>query len=69
MSLLLNDDYEGGELGFFSEKESFIRPETGMAVCFAQHLRLTVLSLSPRVSGGHWYAGLAGSLYDDSSSP
>lgn len=51
VSLLLNDDYEGGELGFFSEKESFIRPETGMAVCFPAFMPHCV---KPITKGERW---------------
>ena len=51
ISLILNDNYEGGELGFFSEGESFIRPEAGMAVCFPSFMPHCV---TPVTKGERW---------------
>ena len=51
ISILLNDDYRGGELGFFAEKSQYIKPDRGMAVCFPSFLPHCVM---PVEKGTRW---------------
>lgn len=51
ISVLLNDDYDGGELGFFAENSQYIKPDRGMAVCFPSFLPHCVM---PIEKGTRW---------------
>ena len=51
VSLLLNDDYEGGELGFFTDGETDVKPDIGTAIAFPSYLSHRVL---PVTKGVRW---------------
>ncbi len=51
VSILLNDDYEGGELAFFTNGETDIKPDKGVAVAFPSYLPHRVL---PVTRGIRW---------------
>ncbi len=51
VSILLNDDYEGGELAFFTDGETDIKPDLGTAIAFPSYLSHRVL---PVTKGVRW---------------
>ncbi len=59
ISILLNDDYKGGDLAFFTDGESQIQPDKGTAVAFPSYLphRVTPLIEGTRWSLVCWIAG------------
>jgi PKHD-type hydroxylase len=59
ISILLNDDYEGGELGFFITGDQSIKPDTGQAIAFPSFLphRVTPLTKGIRWSLVCWITG------------
>ena len=59
ISILLNDDYEGGELSFFVTGEKAIKPDAGMAVAFPSFLphRVCPVTKGERWSLVCWIAG------------
>tara|TARA_Y100000114_G_scaffold85334_1_gene78856 strand:+ start:545 stop:1120 length:576 start_codon:yes stop_codon:yes gene_type:complete len=59
ISILLNDDYEGGELAFFTDGETDIKPDCGTAVAFPSYLSHRVLPITRgiRWSLVCWVAG------------
>ena len=59
ISILLNDDYKGGDLAFFTDGESHINPDKGTAVAFPSYLphRVTPLTEGIRWSLVCWIAG------------
>tara|TARA_R110000851_G_scaffold151107_1_gene292179 strand:+ start:658 stop:1233 length:576 start_codon:yes stop_codon:yes gene_type:complete len=59
LSIILNDDYEGGELAFFINGEQSISPEVGDAVAFPSFLphRVTPLTKGIRWSLVCWITG------------
>tara|TARA_R100001510_G_C7626988_1_gene186657 strand:- start:297 stop:872 length:576 start_codon:yes stop_codon:yes gene_type:complete len=59
ISIILNDGYEGGDMGFFSTGETLITPDRGMAVCFPSFMphRVTPLTKGTRWSLVCWIAG------------
>lgn len=59
ISILLNDDYKGGDLAFFTNGESHINPDKGTAVAFPSYLphRVTPLTEGTRWSLVCWIAG------------
>ncbi len=59
ISIILNDDYEGGDMGFFSTGETLIAPDRGMAVCFPSFMphRVTPLTAGTRWSLVCWVSG------------
>ena len=59
ISILLNDDYKGGDLAFFTDGESQIDPDKGTAVAFPSYLphRVTPLTEGTRWSLVCWIAG------------
>ena len=59
ISILLNDDYEGGELGFFITGDQSIKPDAGQAIAFPSFLphRVTPLTNGIRWSLVCWITG------------
>tara|TARA_R100000951_G_scaffold110690_1_gene108898 strand:- start:717 stop:1292 length:576 start_codon:yes stop_codon:yes gene_type:complete len=59
ISILLNEDYEGGELGFFLQGEQNIKPDTGQAIAFPSFLphRVKPMTKGTRWSLVCWIAG------------
>ena len=59
ISILLNDDYEGGELGFFMTGEQQIKPDAGVAIAFPSFLphRVCPVTKGERWSLVCWIAG------------
>ena len=51
ISILLNDDYEGGDLAFFTDGEMSVRPDLGTAIAFPSYLSHRVL---PVTEGIRW---------------
>lgn len=59
ISILLNEDYEGGELAFFLTGEQSIKPDAGTAIAFPSFLphRVTPLTKGERWSLVCWITG------------
>lgn len=59
ISILLNDNYEGGELAFFMRGEQVIKADAGSAICFPSFLphRVTPLTEGVRWSLVSWITG------------
>jgi|9_EtaG_2_1085328.scaffolds.fasta_scaffold00121_29 PKHD-type hydroxylase len=59
ISIILNDGYEGGDMGFFSTGETLITPDRGMAVCFPAFMphRVTPVTKGIRWSLVCWVSG------------
>ncbi len=51
ISILLNEDYEGGNLSFFTDGETDIKPDLGTAIAFPSYLPHRVL---PVTKGVRW---------------
>lgn len=51
ISILLNDDYKGGELGFFMTGEQQIKPDAGVAIAFPSFMPHRVC---PVLEGERW---------------
>ena len=51
ISILLNEDYEGGDLCFFTEGETQVSPDMGTAVAFPSYLPHRVM---PVTKGVRW---------------
>ena len=59
LSILLNDDYEGGDLAFFLTGEQSLKPDAGQAIAFPSFLphRVTPLTKGIRWSLVCWITG------------
>ncbi len=59
ISILLNDDYEGGELGFFMTGEQQVKPDAGVAIAFPSFMphRVCPVTKGERWSLVCWIAG------------
>jgi|TARA_R100000426_G_C4823630_1_gene111671 PKHD-type hydroxylase len=59
LSIILNNDYEGGELAFFSEGSQMMKADSGVAVAFPSFLPHKVMPVTKgeRWSLVAWFAG------------